>query len=80
MRFLLSIVLLGLAVTTVHGFIGCADPSKHVGHWIGKDQECAALVQTSCHRQPGNKPIGLTNHWIRYVDLVLRTKWVKIDF
>ncbi len=32
-------------------------------HGIG--QECAALVQNNCHRQPGNKEIGLTTRWKR---------------
>ena len=63
MRFLIAIAFIGM-VSMVQGYIPCADPSKHVGHWIGKDQECAALVQTSCHR-PGNAAIGLTNHWTR---------------
>ena len=60
MRFLIAFVAL-LAVA--HGFVPCADVSRHVGHWIGRDQECAALVQTSCHRQPGNRQIGLTSSW-----------------
>ncbi|OTF82294.1 hypothetical protein BLA29_012359 [Euroglyphus maynei] len=56
-----------LWATTSHAFVPCTNPSKHVGHWIGRDQECAALVQTNCHRQPGNKEIGLTSSWRRGV-------------
>ncbi len=62
---LLIIVLFALT-SAAYGFIPCADPSHHVGHWIGRDQECAALVQTSCHRA-GGRAIGLTNTWVRGV-------------
>lgn len=64
MRFLILTVLLALAALG-HSlrFVPCANPSGHKGHWIGRNQECAALVQTSCHRQPGNRQIGLTSTW-----------------
>lgn len=64
MRFFIVLAILSCAVV-VQSFVPCANPSAHVGHWIGRDQECAALVQTSCHRQPGNGQIGLTSSWRR---------------
>ena len=61
---MLKLTLLALcAIGSLQAFVPCTDPSAHVGKWIGRDEQCAALVQTNCHRQPGNKQIGLTSTW-----------------
>ena len=60
----LSLLLVSVcAVGLSRAFVPCTNPSGSVGHWIGRNQECAALVQTNCHRQPGNGQIGLTSSW-----------------
>lgn len=60
------ILLTACAIGLSQAFVPCADPSSHVGHWVGRNQECAALVQTTCHRA-GGAPIGLTSSWKRGV-------------
>ncbi len=55
---LLAVCAIGLS----DALVPCIDPSSHVGHYIGRNEECAALVQTNCHRA-GGASIGLTNTW-----------------
>jgi len=64
---LFTIYTLALLATAIHAYIPCSDPTGHVGHFVGRDQECAALVQATCHRQPGNVYIGQTQTWKRGV-------------
>ena len=65
MRFQIAIALIGtMMVSMVQGFVPCSNPAKHVGHYVGRNQECAALVQTSCHHAGGGT-IGLTGSWKR---------------
>ncbi|KAJ6222153.1 hypothetical protein RDWZM_000698 [Blomia tropicalis] len=66
MRFLIPILLIAIS-GLAYGYVPCINPASHVGHYIGRNQECAALVQTNCHRQPGNRQIGLTSSWKRGV-------------
>ncbi|XP_054162661.1 domesticated amidase effector 2-like [Oppia nitens] len=58
-----SLLVLLIAFATSEAFVPCVDVSGHKGHWLGRDQQCAALVQSQCHRQPGSKQIGLTSTW-----------------
>ena len=60
---IVSITCLGV-VNFVHGFIHCNDPSASRGKWLGVNKECAALVQSQCHRA-GGAQIGLTKTWVR---------------
>jgi hypothetical protein len=49
-------------IYTAQAFVPCADPSHSAGGFLGASHQCAALVQSQCHR-PGNALIGLTNTW-----------------
>ena len=55
---LLSVCAYGMS----EAFVPCTSPAAHVGRWIGINEECAALVQTNCHRG-GTGSIGLTSTW-----------------
>lgn len=53
----LLIVILG---QVEFAFAPCAKPVGHIGHFVGRDQDCTiVLVQTTCHQQPEDQ-IGLT--------------------
>ncbi|KAJ6222154.1 hypothetical protein RDWZM_000699 [Blomia tropicalis] len=65
MRLLIPILLVA-TLDLAHGYVRCKSPAKYVGQYLGRDQECVALVQTMCHRS-GHRPIGLTSTWRRAV-------------
>lgn len=56
-RFLLALSLLVLGAALAEAFIRCSNPARAIGNWLGRDQECAALVQSEC-----NLP-GYTDYW-----------------
>lgn len=53
----LLVALVVLSSNMVSAYISCSNPSRAMGNWLGRDQECAALVQSQC-----NLP-GWTDYW-----------------
>lgn len=62
-KFYILVFILNFA-WTINAYVHCKNPHSHIGHWLGINQECVALVQSQCHRH-GNKPIGVTQSWHR---------------